>query len=240
MTDGVQCPDCKRVWQVQIVGAGEMLCPNCMTRIALDGSADVTAPITPNAAVDRPEPARQVLPAAAVSGTAAVAVKTVPAPDREIPYGQKVICPRCQLHFHPRERPEQPESARKTILVLDDLEYFRRIASDALEPTFNVKTAATSTQAREVLDAGGIDLIVLDLTLEGTDAGRRFLTGLERKSCPILIFTAQDEAEMYGESWEELQKLGADDLVMKGMQVAESLVRKARTLLGMDDEDTIG
>ena len=62
------------------------------------------------------------------------------------------------------------------------------------------------------------------------------------KPCPILIYTAQDESELYGEKWEKLQDLGADDLVIKGMQVAESLARKASSLLGlpMDDEDAIG
>ena len=214
MTTGVRCPDCNSVWQVQNAGAGEMLCPNCMTRIALDNASTTTPP----------EPARQ-LSATTASGAAS--------------HEEPVICPRCQLHFHPHGRPEQPESAKKTVLIIDDLEYFRRIAIDALKPTCKVKTAATSTEARQVLDDGGIDLIVLDLTLEGSDAGRRFLIDLERKPCPILIFTAKDEAELYGESWEELQKLGADDLVMKGMQVAESLKRKAMTLLGMDDEGTI-
>ena len=82
---------------------------------------------------------------------------------------------------------------------------------------------------------------VLDLALEGTGAGHRFLSELGPKPCPILIFTAQDESEMYGEKWDTLQQLGADDLVIKGMHVAESLTRKASLLLGlpMDDEDAI-
>jgi DNA-binding response OmpR family regulator len=125
---------------------------------------------------------------------------------------------------------------------VDDLAYFRQIAKDALEPTFGVKTAATADEARELIAAGGIDLLVLDLTLDGSNAGRELLAELRPKPCPILIFTAQDESEMYGENWENLKRLGADDLVIKGMQVAESLARKASTLLGLpvDDEDPIG
>ena len=38
---------------------------------------------------------------------------------------------------------------------------------------------------------------------------------------------------MYGESWAELQRLGADDLVIKGMNVEDSLRRKAQALLGI-------
>jgi CheY-like chemotaxis protein len=155
---------------------------------------------------------------------------------------EQVVCPRCNLHFQPRQRPSERAVAQKTILVVDDLAYFRQIAKDALEPTFGVKTAATADEARELIAAGGIDLLVLDLTLDGSNAGRELLAELRPKPCPILIFTAQDESEMYGENWENLKRLGADDLVIKGMQVAESLARKASTLLGVpvDDEDPIG
>ena len=59
--------------------------------------------------------------------------------------------------------------------------------------------------------------MVLDLTLDGCNAGRELLAELRPKPCPILIFTAQDESEMYGENWENLKRLGADDLVIKGM-----------------------
>ena len=42
----------------------------------------------------------------------------------------------------------------------------------------------------------------------------------------------------YGESWDELRSLGADDLVRKGMNVGESLRRKVSALLGERwDED---
>ena len=60
------------------------------------------------------------------------------------------------------------------------------------------------------------------------------LRSLPGKRFPILIYTAQDESEMYGETWDELQRLGADDIVMKGMNVGESLARKVSGLLGME------
>lgn len=153
----------------------------------------------------------------------------------------EVVCPRCNLHFQPRGAAIERKEPQKTVLIVDDLEYFRQIAKDALESICRVKTAASTAQARETLAQGGIDLLVLDLTLEGTGAGYQFLSELGPKPCPILIYTAQDESEMYGEQWEKLRALGADDLVIKGMQVAESLARKASVLLGlpMDDEGTI-
>jgi len=159
----------------------------------------------------------QTAPAKPVAEVAASPQPARPAADTQ------VVCPRCKLHFRPRGRAVERTEARKTVLVVDDLEYFRQIAKDALEPTCKVQTAATTTQAREILAKGGVDLLVLDLSIEGTGAGHRLLS------------------EMYGENWEKLQRLGADDLVIKGMQVAESLSRKAAALLGlpMDDEDGI-
>ena len=61
---------------------------------------------------------------------------------------------------------------------------------------------------------------------------------LPAKPCPILIYTDEDESELYGESWEELQRLGADDILMKGMNAGEMLLRKTSGLLGLPwDED---
>jgi len=73
---------------------------------------------------------------------------------------------------------------------------------------------------------------VLDLTLDGGEGGLDLLRELNVKPCPILIYTAQDESEMYGDSWNELQRLGADDIVPKGMNVGDELTRKVDSLLG--------
>ena len=164
---------------------------------------------------------------------------TLPLPTSE----DATVCPRCKLHFFPHSQPiVETATERKTILVVDDLQYFRKLATDALTPTFRVRTASCRDEAKNALANGGIDLVVLDLTLGGEGGGKQLLTELKPKPCPILIFTARDESELYGEAWEELQNLGADDLVMKGMNVAESLVRKAAALLGatVDEEDAFG
>ena len=117
--------------------------------------------------------------------------------------------------------------------------YFREIATEALSPRYEVKSATNLNEARAAIAAGGIDLMVLDLTLDGGDHGIELLRTMAFKPCPILIFTAQDESEMYGDSWDELRSLGADDLVMKGMNVGESLRRKVGALLGeqWDEEE---
>jgi CheY-like chemotaxis protein len=218
----LRCPDCNSIWHVDQSASGEMLCPSCMKRIPVDEST----------AVRTLDPAGASVSTEATETTPDAAPDKAPAPTPEWMYNE-VVCPRCQLHFQPRRRPEIRKSEPQTVLVVDDLAYFRQIAKEALEPLFEVLTAATHAEARDILDKKEIHLLVLDLTLDGCDAGRDLLAELNPKPCPILIFTAQDESDMYGENWEELKALGADDLVIKGMKVAESLTRKASILLGV-------
>ena len=244
----IRCPDCDRSWVLDETGDGdEFVCPSCLSRISLNTPASagatagvkaaaVAAPAVAAPAAVAPTAsavsAAPTAPAASTSPT--VAPRTTPAerPDDE------VVCPRCQLHFYPRGKHLSPsENTRYTVLVIEDQEYFRQIAADALETGYDVKTAAATAEAREILAQGGIDLIVLDLTLGGDDEGEQFLRELTPKPCPILIFTAQDESELYGERWEKLSQYGADDLLMKGMQVGESLRRKVGQLLGQPVED---
>jgi DNA-binding response OmpR family regulator len=117
------------------------------------------------------------------------------------------------------------------------MEYFQEIAKDALGEQYEVKTANSTVEALRILKQGGIDLLVLDLTLEHTEDGLGLLTHLQPKPCPILIFTAEDEADMYGDRWEELQRNGADDLVMKGMNVGEMLSKKVGDMFGVEQDE---
>lgn len=153
-----------------------------------------------------------------------------------------VVCPRCGLHFVPKKGDvatapsETPEQQQQTVLVVEDMEYFIEIAKDALEPRYAVRTARTLAEARTLLGSGTISLMLLDLTLAGGEQAANLLTELPFKPCPILIYTAEDESSMYGETWERLQSLGADDVVLKGMNVGESIVRKVDSLLGAPED----
>ena len=144
-----------------------------------------------------------------------------------------MVCPRCSLHFT-LDLSKEPGSreTRPTVLVVEDMEYFRDIAREALAGNYNVKTSGNLADARNMLASGGVDLILLDLTLEDGEDGLELLRCFHEKPCPIVIYTAQDESDMYGDAWERLRLLGADDVVIKGMNVGESLVRKVGTLLG--------
>jgi CheY-like chemotaxis protein len=205
----IRCENCSQVLRIdQSAAAGEMPCPMCLSRIDLAAHA--------------PKP----------EGPASD-------PAHELP--DEVVCPRCNLHFSPfskRSRSATDTTApRKTVLVVEDQKYFREVATDALSAAFEVKTVSTAQEARAALDAGGVDLLVLDLTLDGGDSGHGLLSTLKPKPCPIVIFTAQDESELYGDNWERLSDLGADELVIKGMNVGESLRRKVAALLGTPVEE---
>jgi DNA-binding response OmpR family regulator len=134
------------------------------------------------------------------------------------------------MHFTPAGEPER--TSRPTVLIVEDMDYFTEIARDALGGRYELKCAKTVAEARGLLAGGRIDLLLLDLTLEGGQDGLRLLREPPGKTCPVLLFTAQDESDMYGDSWTRLQALGADDVVIKGMNMGESLTRKVAALLG--------
>lgn len=249
----VRCRHCRTAYVLDGAFAGSALpCPACGTPDGLSvPAAPRSAPraaletraARPAAVAARPHPAgptRRVQPAVAAAPAAAPAAAAVPlpAPAPKVDEPEEVVCPRCKLHFTPRRAAsEVPVAARPIVLVVEDMEYFRQAAAETLGTRFEVRQASTVREARAQLSAGAIDLMVLDLTLDGGDDGIDLLRGLPGKPCPILIYTDQESA-MYGDIWEELQRLGADDILMKGMNAGEALLRKVSGLLGLPwDED---
>jgi len=48
----------------------------------------------------------------------------------------------------------------------------------------------------------------------------------------VLAFTARDEGELYGVGWERLRAAGVDDMIVKGINMGELLLRKVAELIG--------
>jgi CheY-like chemotaxis protein len=236
------CPDCDGGYLVEIEALEAGLpCPGCGRRLGRPGGAAGPA-VEPEARGDIDRPAEVETVPSMETQTAIEA----PAPAEAVaaPTGARaaveVVCPRCNLHFKPRAQTQaqvRGTASRPTILVVEDMEYFREIAAEALAGEYEVRAVATKDEARSALAGGGIDLMVLDLTLDGGEGGLDLLHELERKPCPVLIYTAQDESEMYGDQWDQLKRLGADDIVIKGLSVGDELIRKVGSLLGRIDDD---
>jgi predicted Zn finger-like uncharacterized protein len=216
----VRCPECGKgylVDETRIPSAGAFVpCQACGTNIELKPRVPSQVPPAPVKAMAKP----------AVAPTAA-------APSASSP---EVCCPRCGLHFAPAARSDQQPSARPTVLLVEDMEYFVEIARDALAGRYELKIARTVDEARGILTRGGIDLLLLDLTLEGGQDGLRLLRESPGKICPVLLFTAQDESEMYGDGWSKMRALGIDDVVIKGINMGEILARKIAEMLGEPQE----
>ncbi len=248
----ILCPACGNAYLLDesaiAASGGAVPCAACgaMIRVPATGAAGSSPP--------RPRPARRRAPPPAPSSESSPradappkpapksAAKSASKPSAALPApdaaAEQVVCPRCGLHFAPRPgRAAAAASDRPTVLVVEDMDYFREIARDALSERFEVRTASTVNEAIAALRAGDIDLVVLDLTLDGGEHGFRLLASMQPKPCPIVVFTAEDESELYEGRWDELRSLGADDLVLKGMNVGETLVRKVSDLLGLEPED---
>ena len=202
----VRCGGCGRgylVDEAKIPSDGGLVpCQSCGTAIELKAPRVVSRPTAPKPIA--PKPAR----------------------------ASEVCCPRCNLHFFPDVKTQPKTLGRPTVLIVEDMEYFVEIARDALGGRYELKIARTLDEARALLLQGGIDLMLLDLTLERGEDGLRLLREPPGKTCPVLLFTAQDESEMYGEGWAKLRALGVDDVVIKGMNMDETLSRKVAEMLG--------
>ncbi|MEE9219404.1 MAG: response regulator [Acidobacteriota bacterium] len=191
---------------------------------------------------------------AAAQGARARQMRAAGAPPNA---GGKITCPGCGLRFAVAgENPPRPPArsqkravpaaagpARgaqaaasgtgkrvKTILIVEDVEYFTELARDTLGRTYRTITVSRVSEAIRTIEREPIDLLVLDLTLEG-ETGLAVLRSI-KKEFPVLIMTSCDETEMYGEAWQELKRLGADDVLIKGMNMQENLIMKVSGLLG--------
>lgn len=206
----VRCSGCGRGYLVDEAkipsGGGLVPCQSCGTAIELNAPRVSSRPPVPKT----PEPAAAPVPTLA----------------------NEVCCPRCNLHFVPDVKSKPKVVGRPTLLVVEDMEYFVELAREALGGRYELKIARTLDEARALLLQGGIDLMLLDLTLERGEDGLRLLREPPGKICPVLLFTAQDESEMYGEGWAKLRAVGVDDVVIKGMNMNEMLSRKVAEMLG--------
>lgn len=151
-----------------------------------------------------------------------------PAPAAPPAKGAAVACPRCGHHFVPGTEAGQP---RKTVLVVDDQEFFRNFAVDLLSDRYDIHVAKSVDEALKKSEELHPALIVLDLGLDGgADDGRRVLERVGGQ-VPVIIMTGRTDFDPFGEDWRLLEQLGARNLVIKSMSIGEELRAKVAALI---------
>ena len=112
------------------------------------------------------------------------------------------------------------------VLVVDDEAGVRESIRMVLRGEFEVVSADSVDAALEALDAGRIDLVLLDLVMPGRD-GYALLQELakRRKPPPVLVLTATRAPEAV----ERARSLGAADCMRKPFEV-EALRARVREL----------
>src|SRR5262249_44204052 len=127
-------------------------------------------------------------------------------------------------------RPSPPVSSLPVphIVVVDDDAAVRQLVQDYLgEHDFRATAVASGAQLMGCLRAGVVDLVLLDLRLQGED-GMQLLRQLRAESqIPVIILTgrAEEADRVMG------LELGADDYLTKPFSPRE-LVARIRTVLG--------
>ena len=253
------CPTCEKRYTFSrarvLSRGGTFLCDVCRTRVLIPtrtvelsgGPASEGARSAATIATPSPVPA--------ISATK-TAQEPEPASDPRIPDdSSEVTCPHCGGSFRARIASERPNPSAssvdpktgasaaseapaptpprlRTILVVEDSEFFRECAIDALKTDYCPLKARNASEALGILHRERVDLVILDLTLEREEDGLDVLAATAAKRLPCLIFTARNEAEMWVDGWQRLQKLGATDLLIKSVNSEEQLLAKVATILG--------
>jgi DNA-binding NtrC family response regulator len=117
---------------------------------------------------------------------------------------------------------------KRKILLVDDEEIFLRpLARTIVAAGFLVDTAGTSTEAREKLKTGEIDLVISDVRMPGMD-GIEFTRALREEfgDLPVILMTAYGSIRTAVDA----MKAGAQDYLLKPFEPEEILLHIRRIL----------
>ncbi len=125
------------------------------------------------------------------------------------------------------------------VLVVEDDQELRDLLRRYLERNgHSVTTTGSGAQAITALEAGGIDVVVLDLGLPDVDGLDVLATARDGRTVPVVVLTARTHVD---DRIDGLRR-GADDYVTKPFSPTELVLRVeavlARTRGGAADRDT--
>ncbi|SDS56560.1 DNA-binding response regulator, OmpR family, contains REC and winged-helix (wHTH) domain [Paenibacillaceae bacterium GAS479] len=106
-------------------------------------------------------------------------------------------------------------------MVDDEAEIIKLISLYLKQENFRLLTAATGTEALELIDREPVDLVVLDIMMPGMNGIEVCMAIRERKQMPIIFLSAKSEEidKIHGLS------VGADDYVVKPFSPLELVAR---------------
>src|SRR5512135_3583521 len=128
----------------------------------------------------------------------------------------------CDREFRCNVRHMTTPTSAPRILIVDDDADIRSLLADYLgEQGWHVSTAQDGATMQQVLDSTPIDLIVLDLTLPGSDGLTLCRDLRTRSTIPVIMLTARSAPldRILG------LEMGADDYLCKPFEPRELLVR---------------
>jgi len=227
----VSCPGCNNKYLVderKLTGKSATLtCRECGKKWKMPPPSLKSE--TPEAVETAPPPPGAATIPAPRSNDSSSAVLQVP-----------VNCPKCGHFFVPStaratlvRQAASPKDSRPVakVLLVEDQKYFAELTREALGGDIETTVTASLGAARNLIAAGGFDLVILDLSLEDGQDGTQVLQATRTLGVPVLIFTARDETDLYGGVWEQLKAAGASDILIKGMNVGDELRQKVQSLL---------
>lgn len=238
----VSCPGCNNMYSLderKLSSRGALLtCAQCGKKWKVRPPSDTAM----DSARTEPAPAPD---AAEPTSPARLHSRAGPEPARPVEISQSmagtVSCPSCGHAFVPAPRPSvtgtgpmpriSAPATGQRVLIIEDQNYFAELTRDALGKDFDTHVVATLSEARSALADGPFDLVILDLSLEEGQDGSQLLSAIRKRGTPVLVFTARDETEMYGDVWASLRQAGATDILIKGMNVGEELRQKVKSIL---------
>lgn len=232
----VSCPGCNNQYLVderKISAKGaSMTCRECGTKWRVSA---------PTAALGVPPPAAAAEASLSQSpGPVVPAEAALRVGDSSSALRTPVTCPKCNHFFVPQSlgptlvrqaAPQKEARPLSRVLLVEDQKYFAELTREALGDDCETTVTANLGAARNLIAAGGYDLVILDLSLEDGQDGTQVLQATRTLGVPVLIFTARDETELYGGVWEQLKAAGATDILIKGMNVGDELKKKVQSLL---------
>ncbi len=127
------------------------------------------------------------------------------------------------------------DSARKTVLIVDDNTVLLRTVKDMLAERYDVNIAISGTQAFMVMQKKLPDIILLDYKMPYTDGGKvlaKLRSHLQTMNIPVIFFTSSAEREVV----EKLLQLKPDGYALKPPS-RDKLIKIIDTTLGITNEE---